>query len=119
WRSGWQSSPLEANTEYAFGVQYSGGNAPMLSGHSYRLPDGTNPDSQSVTGTKTVGAPFDIWIESETYAHTPTVAAIGDSTSVGAGATREVVDSWLGLYCREIGALPVHYAASGDSAYNW
>src|SRR5699024_10283371 len=30
WRSGWQSSPLEANTEYAFGVQYSGGNAPML-----------------------------------------------------------------------------------------
>ena len=119
WSSGWQSSPLEANTEYAFGVQYSGGSAPMLSGHSYRLPDGTNPDSQSVTGTKTVGAPFDIWIEAETYAHTPIIAAIGDSTSVGAGATREVVDSWLGLYCREIGALPVHYAASGDSAYNW
>lgn len=119
WRSGWHNRELTANVEYAFGVQYTGGNAPQLSGHSFLLPTGTNPDSQSVTGSRRTHAPFDVWIEAETYASTQVVAGIGDSTTVGAGATRELVDSWLGLYARKIGALPVHYAASGDSAYNW
>lgn len=73
----------------------------------------------TIDGAQQTTMPFHVWIEAETVVGTPSLAVVGDSNSVGVGTDRPVYDSWLSQYCRRIGALPVHYGASGDSLEGW
>lgn len=59
--------------------------------------------------------PLWVWIEAETYAQTPTVAMVGDSTGAGSGSHMPVWDSALHIAGRKQGFLPVLYASSGDT----
>src|SRR5690606_22064140 len=59
------------------------------------------------------------WLEVEVPSSTPVVAAFGDSLSSGVSSSRPVVDSWIDQYARGIGAVPVHWSASGDKAAGW
>lgn len=59
------------------------------------------------------------WLEVEVPASTPVVAAFGDSLASGVSSSRPVVDSWIDQYARGIGAVPVHWSASGDKASAW
>lgn len=68
---------------------------------------------------KKTGLPFQVWLEVETYSFTPALAGFGDSLTCGAGANLPVHESWLSQYCRTVGAIPVHYAASGDTMRSW
>lgn len=62
---------------------------------------------------------LNIWIEAETYEDTPVFAVFGDSISIGASATLPLYDSVISQKCREIGALPVHWAVASDSMTGW
>lgn len=73
----------------------------------------------TINGVAETTMPFHVWIEAETAVGTPSLAVVGDSNSVGVGTARPLYDSWLSQYCRRIGALPVHYGASGDSLAGW
>ena len=76
---------------------------------------------------KSTRIPFHVWIEAEVEDSTPVVAMVGSSSATGFGANLPVFDSPLSWYCRENGAIPVHYAIPGDtlansldaSAYKW
>lgn len=59
--------------------------------------------------------PLWLWIEAETYAETPTVAMVGDSTGAGSGSHMPVWDSALHIAGREQKFLPVLFASSGDA----
>lgn len=58
--------------------------------------------------------PLWVWLEAETYAETPTVALVGDSTGAGSGSHMPVWDSALHIHARREGFIPVLYASSGD-----
>ena len=49
----------------------------------------------------------------------PVVAWFWDSLGSGVGATLPVFDSVGSQWCRDNGALPVHYTASGDTMQGW
>lgn len=59
--------------------------------------------------------PLMVWLEVEVDAPTPVIAVVGDSLSVGHSATLPVHDSWLAKLARSKGAIPVFWAASGES----
>lgn len=63
--------------------------------------------------------PFEMWVEVEVPSSVPVIAVGGDSNACGVRTTQPIHDSWLSQYCRRIAALPVHYAASGDSYQGW
>lgn len=63
--------------------------------------------------------PMFVWLEVEVPARTPVVAVFGSSTAAGVGATRPLIDSWLGQWAREHGAVPAFGAHSGDKALSW
>lgn len=72
--------------------------------------------------TGTVQDPFPpmfVWLEVEVPTRTPVVAVFGSSTAAGVGATRPLIDSWLGQWAREHGAVPAFRAHSGDKALSW
>lgn len=118
----WNSTPLEANTDYLLSFGYSGtGTAEMNVGGAYVSPIRDDAYNNSGTGswTRATRAPFSVWIEAEVAPDVPVVAAFGDSLSSGVGATLPVYDSWLSRWCRDNGALPVHYTASGDTMAGW
>lgn len=87
------------------------------SGFAYQSTDASlGGTTGPVTLTETTTAPFFIWFEAETYAMTPTAAVLGDSLSCG---DIPRVGSVLSKYCLQRGALPIHYANSGDRLLSW
>lgn len=58
--------------------------------------------------------PLWVWLEVETYAETPTVALVGDSTGAGSGSHMPVWDAALHIHARSERFIPVLYASSGD-----
>ena len=117
----WQSTILKENTEYILGYTWISDASPkkVVGGGWTTEYGGSAFRSNAATATPTVSMPLDCWIEAEVSSSTPVVAAFGDSLSSGVGATRPVYDSWLSQWCRENGALPVHYTASGDTMAGW
>lgn len=117
WVSPWINRPLAAGTEYLLSYGFTAAAGQEFYYHVGRSwGTATAADANAVTGPPGTGLPlFDVWIEAETPATTPTVASIGDSISCGVGATNPVRDSWLSMYARGRGALPVHYGGSGDA----
>lgn len=73
----------------------------------------------TINGSASTSMPFEMWIEAEVPAYVPVIAVLGDSNSCGVGTSVPVHDSYLSVYCRRVGALPVHYSASGDSWAGW
>ncbi|MGO1284769.1 MAG: SGNH/GDSL hydrolase family protein [Brachybacterium sp.] len=63
--------------------------------------------------------PMFVWLEVEVPSRIPVVAVFGSSTAAGVGASRPLIDSWLGQWAREHGALPAFGAHSGDKALSW
>lgn len=121
WVTAWFNLPIEAGKEYLLSYGYTtaaGVELFMQVGNVYSSNSSTAAGLQAAPGG-TGGALLDVWIEAETYATTPVVAALGDSLSSGVGATYGVRDSWLSQYTFPKKALPLHYTASGDSYGNW
>lgn len=117
----WQNSPMDAGTAHLLAFTWSS-TAPSrkVVGGGWTTSYGSTAFYYSTaTATPTVSMPLDVWIEAEIEPEVPVIAAFGDSISSGVGATLPVFDSWLSQWCREHGALPVHYAASGDTMAGW
>lgn len=113
----WQNSPIEADTEYALSYSFS------TAGTTNRVVGGgwssSHVSSTSATLAPVTSMPLDAWIEAEIEPDVPVIAVFGDSLASGVGASLPVYESWLSIYCRNIGALPVHYSASGDTMAGW
>lgn len=115
----WFTDPIGDDQTRMLSFGYTASTAPIaLAGGAYLSTDSSDAGGTSGTWTRSETAPFDIWIEAETYAGTPVIAVIGDSLSCGIGTTMPVQHSMLSKYARDHGALPVHYAHSGDTIAN-
>lgn len=112
----WVSTPINAGAEYAIAYQFSGTATNAVVGGGWSA---SSVNSTSATLTRVTSLPLDVWIEAEVAPDVPVIAAFGDSLSSGVGATLPVYDSWLSQWARANGALPVHYAASGDTMAGW
>lgn len=117
----WQTTEIPANAPHLLGFNWTATAAPrtVVGGGWTTEPGGSAYGANVAPVTPTTSMPLDVWIEAEAAPDVPIVAAFGDSISSGVGATQPVYDSWLSQYCRKIGALPVHYTASGDSMAGW
>lgn len=117
----WFDEPIGGNVGRYLSIGYQATAAPVeMVGGCYVNVNYLNNGVMSMSGfSKRTGAPFDMWIEAETAAGTPVIASLGDSNSVGVGTDLPLHDDYLSVYCRRIGALPVHYGHSGDSLQHW
>lgn len=121
WKSGWINSiNIGGNQDVLFSYDYSATTAPprQVAGayYSTSLVGGEVEPAGLTLGNS---AALDLWIEAETYAGTPVVAALGDSLSSGAQATLACHDSTISIYARAKQSLPVHYAVSSDTLSDW
>lgn len=113
----WQRIPIEADTEYALSYSFStAGSAKRVVGGGWSA---SSVASKSATLIQVKSMPLDAWIEAEIAPEATVLAVFGDSLSSGVGASLPVFESWLSIYCRRVGALPVHYTASGDTMAGW
>lgn len=116
WVSPWFSRPIGGGVGRLLSLGYTTPSAPWLvSGGCWRSASVADAGAQTPALAVSSSAPFDVWIEAETYAATPVIAVAGDSLSIAVGAALPVYDSPLSIYCRTHRALPVHYAHSGDA----
>lgn len=122
WVSEWFTTEIGDGTERLLEIAYSnvaGGSLTRQLGGSYYVGSGRAGDADYAGGWVEPDTPFDIWLEAEVPATTPVIAVFGDSLSSGVKAERPVIDSPLSLYTFAHEALPVHYAASGDTMTDW
>lgn len=116
----WMNTDIGSGQDFILGFEYETltGDTPWtLTGGSWDVGSSAADAQSPTSSTGKVWAPLDWWIEAEVPATTPVIAALGDSLTCGVGAGLPIYDSWLSKYCREHGALPMHLAASGDSAH--
>lgn len=114
----WQTTPIQEGIEHLIGFDYASTSPVLaLAGGSWSTTG--NAATATATTTRDWLTPLDWWVEAETYATTPVIAFVGDSTSVGVGTSFQVKDGWPSRYCRDFGALPIHYAASGASTFDF
>lgn len=73
----------------------------------------------TINGAVSGSMPFEIYLRVEVLAGTPGLGLVGDSNSVGVGCARPVYDSYWSVYCRRVGAIPIHYGHSGDTLGNF
>lgn len=122
WVSGWIEEELPADSKHLLSYSFTAtGTVQSCEGGSWRaVGDGLVASSNTATWTRSLDAPFDIWIEAETPSTVPVVAVVGDSLSAGTTATMPVLDSPMSQHMRAWGGLPIHYAAVGDTfnSYN-
>lgn len=117
YKTPWINKPIQAGVESIISFGYEKASAPWaMLGYSYQNADKNNASVSAPSGMAKMGTvPFTITIEAETYSHTPVIASMGDSNSVGIGTSNVIFDSWLSVLCRNVKALPVHLGSSGDS----
>lgn len=114
----WVTTPLEADTDYMLAFTHSGSAQTLaLVGGCWTVA--TADATAAVNGTINARSPLDVWIEAEVAPDVPVLAAFGDSLSSGITSTLPVYDSWLSQWCRENGAMPVHYTGSGYTMDIW
>ncbi|WP_345473764.1 SGNH/GDSL hydrolase family protein [Glutamicibacter ectropisis] len=108
---------------YLLSYAFTGGSGQMVveaQGGGFVLTNGSAAvNSVSTPSTMSKTMPLMFWIEAEVPEATPVKAVVGDSLSVGVSATLPVHDSWLAKLCRAEGALPMFWAASGDTLANF
>lgn len=120
WTSEWVTYPLDPGKKYllAYGWTATAATQTVVGG-GWTTPAPADATSSNAALTRRGTMPLDLWLEAETPASTPVIAALGDSLSAGVGATLPVYDSVISQYARARGALPVHYAMSGTDAGAW
>lgn len=119
--SSWVDSPAGDGDYLGITLGWTGGVSQQVmdSGGWTQVTD-AGWDAPSVDGWMRKDVmPFYVWIEAEVPARAPVVAGLGDSITVGRATTDPVQDSWLAVYCREMGALPLFFAQSGSSMSHW
>jgi len=121
--SGWIAYPMTAATSYLLGYGFTATAAAttqVIGGNYYTTAASDAGNNAASTSAVQGVAPLDVWLEAEVPASTAVIAVVGDSLSSGVGATLPVRDSVVSQYCRTLGnAVPIHYAASGDTLSNW
>lgn len=118
WVSGWITTPLLSHKKYMLSYGFTAAEGQVLhrgQGAVWTLPGSANVHDPYTYGSRSTLPPLDIWIEAEVPAHVIVKGVIGDSLSVALNSTSPVHDSFLSAHCRAVGALPVHWAASGDT----
>lgn len=105
WVSRWITNDLSEETLIDFNV--SGTGLYSYQAGAYRLDGSTWEPAKEV--------PAAVWIEVETYAETPVVAMIGDSTGAGQGADRPVHESALHVAARKHRFIPMNYSYPGST----
>lgn len=120
WVSGWIQRELLEDSKHLLSAAYVAADTVMNNAGGCWTSPGQIADSSAGTWTQGSMAPFDVWIEAEVPATTPTVAVVGDSLSAGTASTIPVQDSMLSQYMRSSHGLPIHYAHVGDTfnSYN-
>lgn len=120
WVSPWFTNPIGDNIPRLLSYGYTASAGTTVHGMLGTCWRSTTPGHAS--GRIPVGSaalsglvPFWVWLEAETPAKTPAVAVVADSRGLGHSATWPLYDSPLSIHCRRVGALPIHYGASGDS----
>ena len=120
WVSPWLTLPLEAGTSHALSIAGTGASHQRVLGGGWRSASQTDAsDPSGGAMTRTADMPIDVWLEVEAHPDIPLLGAFGDSLSSGVSATLPVHDSWVNQAARQLGALPIHYAASGDTMAGW
>lgn len=116
-KTAWQHIPLEAGTEYLLSYSWTADSPTRrVVGGGWAASHPTDPDAEL---SPTQIHPVDAWIEAEVPVSVPVFAVFGDSLSSGVTSTVPVRDSWPSIYGRRVGALPIHYTASGDTMKGW
>lgn len=118
WVSPWLTEPIGGDVDRLLCIGYYGaatGGPYALYGGSWQTAAAGSAGLDGATVTRHATTPLDIWIEVETPADTPVIAGVGDSLTVGVGATLPVHESWVSQYARRVGGLPMHIAHAGDS----
>lgn len=113
---------MEPGKEYLLSVGYT--NAPeqantLSVGAVWRSTTPGNASVMAPSQTKGKNAPFNFWIEAETFGDTPVIATVASSGGAGVGTTLPILDSSVSIIARREGALPVHYAHSGSTLSIW
>lgn len=123
WVSPFFDYPLDKSKAYLFSYAFTGATGQQVveaQGGGFVLTNGSVAvHSVSVASTMSKTMPLMVWVEAEVPEATPVKAVVGDSLSVGVSATLPVHDSWLAKLCRAEGALPMFWAASGDTLANF
>ena len=121
WTSKWFWLNQTAGVEdlLSFGYTASNGTVFQIGGSGWKTDAPADASATNPAGLTADGSmPFYIWLEAETYATTPHLAAMLTSLDSGVGAGG-VNFSWLSQYCWANGALPTHYSNSGDTYESW
>lgn len=115
--------PLAKEKAYMLSYAFTGGTGQMVveaQGGGFVLANGSAALSTvSTPSTISQTMPLMMWIEAEVPEDTLVLGGIGDSLTVGVSSTLPVHDSWLAKLARSKGALPVFWAASGDTLANF
>jgi lysophospholipase L1-like esterase len=123
WVSNWFGTPLDSSKKYMLGYGFTAAAGQTVHrgmGPIWNLAGGSaDIANAAIYGSRSTLPPLDLWLECEVPASTPVKGVIGDSLSVGHSSTSPVHDSYLAMYCRTVGALPVFWAASGDTLANF
>lgn len=118
WVSPWLTAPIGDDIPRLLSYGYTATAGTAVHGMLGTCWHTSIPESASVRapgGPLSGIVPFHVWIEAETPARTAVVAVVADSRGLGHSATWPLYDSPLSIHCRRVGALPIHYGASGDS----
>ncbi|ASN38991.1 hypothetical protein CGQ24_08170 [Arthrobacter sp. 7749] len=113
---------MEPYKEYLLSVGYTtaAGQANTLSvGAVWRSTTPGNASALAPSHTKGKNAPFNFWIEAETFGDTPVIATVASSGGAGSGTTLPILDSSVSIIARREGGLPVHYAHAGSTLAIW
>ena len=122
WVSPWLQDPIGGGVPrlLSFGWSATDGLIHRSTSGCFRAADPGSAAAPSSAGfVKSIAAPFSWWIEAETSVDVPVIAMWGDSLTCGVGNDVPIHDSPLSSYCREVGALPVHYAYPGTGMKLW
>lgn len=119
WVSDWFDFDAAADSKHVLSAAFTATGTVVANAGACWTSPGAVADSTAGTWTQANMSPFDIWIEAETPATTPTVAMVSDSTGAGSGATFPVLDSVLSQHMRAWGGLPIHYTHVGDSFHSY
>lgn len=120
WVSDWINYPIGASQQVlSFAYTTTGGLPTALVGAGWQ---GDLTDAQELAPSLTPSSermPFHVWIEADVNATVRVIAALGSSSSCGVGANQPVLESFVSQHARRVGALPVHYTASGTRVQDW
>ncbi|MER7070978.1 SGNH/GDSL hydrolase family protein [Terrabacter sp. NPDC000476] len=122
WVSPWCALPIGGGGSFLLAYGFTaaaGAYTQQIPGGGYTTTNAVDANNNAASKAVATTMPLHVWIEAEVPAATPVIAGLGDSLSAGIGATVPVRDSVVSQYARANGALPVHYAASGDTAAAW